>query len=224
MSNELAHIETWICDLDNTLYPARCNLFELIDQRMGAYIGQRFDVGPDEAWRIQKRYFASHGTTLAGLMADHAVDPHEFLEFVHDIPTDRLAPDPRLKAALNALPGRKLVFTNGDAPYAARVLAALDLDSCFEAVFDIHDCAYRPKPAPEAYAAFCAAHDIDPTRAIFLEDMARNLKPAKAIGMTTVWIDNGSDQSNGAASESFIDYQTDCASAWLHGVAGELTA
>ena len=224
MANDLAHIDTWICDLDNTLYPASCNLFELIDQRMGAYIGQRFAVDAKEAWQIQKGYFASHGTTLAGLMADHRIDPHEFLNYVHDIGTDRLTPDPQMKAALMALPGRRLIFTNGDAPYAARVLAALDLADCFEAVFDIHDCEYRPKPAPEAYAAFCKSHDVDPARAIFLEDMARNLKPAKAIGMTTVWINNGSDQSNGAACASFIDYETDCASGWLHNVAGELTA
>ncbi len=223
MANALAHIDTWVCDLDNTLYPASCDLFELIDQRMGAYIGQRFNVDAAEAWRIQKGYFASHGTTLAGLMADHRIDPHEFLDYVHDIETDRLSPDPQLKAALNALPGRKIVFTNGDAPYAARVLAALDLADCFEGVFDIHGSGYRPKPDPHAYATFCHTHDVDPARAIFLEDMARNLKPAKAIGMTTVWINNGSDQSNGAACASFIDYETGCASAWLHSIAGELT-
>lgn len=224
MANDLAHIDTWICDLDNTLYPASCNLFELIDHRMGAYIGERFQVDAAEAWRIQKRYFASHGTTLAGLMADHAIDPHEFLGFVHDIETDRLSPDPKLKAALAALPGRRLVFTNGDTPYATRVLAALDLTDSFEGVFDIHDSQYRPKPDPHAYEVFCEAHNVDPARAVFLEDMARNLKPAKAIGMTTVWINNGSDQSNGAACESFIDYETDCASLWLHKIAGELTA
>lgn len=224
MANDLAHINTWICDLDNTLYPASCNLFELIDHRMGAYIGERFQVDAAEAWRIQKRYFASHGTTLAGLMADHAIDPHEFLDFVHDIETDRLSPDPKLKAALAALPGRRLVFTNGDTPYATRILAALDLTDSFESVFDIHDSQYRPKPDPHAYEVFCETHNVDPARAVFLEDMARNLKPAKAIGMTTVWINNGSDQSNGAACESFIDYETDCASLWLHKIAGELTA
>jgi putative hydrolase of the HAD superfamily len=223
MANDLQHITTWICDLDNTLYPASCNLFELIDERMGAYIRQRFAVDATEAYAIQKGYFASHGTTLAGLMADHAVDPHEFLAFVHDIATDRLTPDPQLKNALMQLPGRKLVFTNGDAPYAARVLAALDLDDVFEAVFDIHDCDYQPKPAPVAYNAFCAAHDVDPTCAVFLEDMARNLKPAKDIGMTTVWINNGSEQARGEPCPSFIDYESDCASAWLHQRAEELT-
>lgn len=222
MRDDLKHIDTWVCDLDNTLYPASCNLFELIDERMGQYICRLLRVDATEARVIQKRHFVAHGTTLSGLMAENGVDPHEFLGFVHDIAMDRLAPDPALKLALAALPGRKLVFTNGDAGYAKRVLTALDLADSFDGVFDIHGCAYRPKPDASAYAAFCAAHDVDPRRALFVEDMARNLKPAKEIGMTTVWVDNGSDQAMGEACASFIDYRTDCASAWLAEAAGEL--
>jgi putative hydrolase of the HAD superfamily len=223
MRERLDHIDTWVCDLDNTLYPASCNLFELIDQRMGAFVSTLLNVDAAEAHRIQKHHFVTHGTTLSGLMAEHGVDPHVFLDYVHDIATDRLVPDPALKAALAALPGRKLVFTNGDAAYAGRILTALDLADSFDGVFDIHGCGYRPKPEASAYAAFCAAHDVNPERALFVEDMARNLKPAKEIGMTTVWVDNGSEQAMGAACASFIDYTTDCASAWLAKAAGELT-
>ena len=211
----LAHVDTWIFDLDNTLYPASADLFGLIDQRMTAFIERLLGVDPVEARAIQKGYFREHGTTLSGLMLSHGVDPHEFLEYVHDIEMAAIAEDQRLVRAVAALPGRKLIFTNGDAPYARRVLARLGLSESFEAIHDIHACAYQPKPFPGSYAAMCQTLRIDPTRALFVEDMARNLVPAKALGMTTVWINNGSEDGDRGFDRAAIDYEIAEIGAWL---------
>lgn len=211
----LAHIRTWIFDLDNTLYPASANLFTHIDQRMGQYIGGLLGLDPQAAHAVQKRFFREHGTTLAGLMANHAVDPHEFLAFVHDIPLDTLTPDHRIVARIARLPGRRLVFTNGDADYAGRVLEKLGLGGVFEHVHDIHALDYCPKPDPAGYARFCTALDFDPATALFVEDMARNLVPAKALGMTTVWVNNGSELGDWDRVQTAIDYETTDLAAWL---------
>jgi putative hydrolase of the HAD superfamily len=215
MPADLSRIDCWIFDLDNTLYPASANLFELIDQKMGLYIQNLLGVGATEARHIQKGYFARYGTTLSGLMTEHKIDPNSFLEFVHDIPMDRLTPTPVLAAAITSLPGRKMVFTNGDADYADKVLTALGLAECFETVFDIRDAKYRPKPELAPYQMLCDSRDIDAANALFVEDMARNLKPAKEIGMATVWVNNGSEQANGKASPAFIDFETHDLSHWL---------
>ncbi len=217
MLPRLASIRTWIFDLDNTLYPARANLFARIDQRMTAYIARLLDVDDAEAHRIQKAYFLDHGTTLSGLMADHGVDPHEFLAYVHDVEMDVLEHDAPLVAAIAKLPGRKLVFTNGDTPYALKVLDRLGLGESFECIHDIHAMGLVPKPDPSAYAGLCAALAIDPTTALFVEDMARNLTPAKAIGMTTVWIDNGSEQA-ADTDRSHIDFTVHDLTAWLDSI------
>ena len=190
----VGHIDTWIFDLDNTLYPASSQLFAQIDVRMGRYIQQLLGVDADEAYRVQKGFFHSHGMTLPGLMEAHGVDPHHFLDFVHDVDVDVVQPNPELGEMIGRLPGRKLVFTNADVPYAQRVLARLGLSESFEALHDIHALDYVPKPQASAYANLCAVHGIEPARAVFVEDMARNLVPAKALGMTTVWINNGSEQ------------------------------
>ncbi len=216
MKAELAHIDTWLFDLDNTLYPASADLFALIDARMGQFIQQLLGCDAIEARRVQKGYFHAHGTTLSGLIAEHGTDPHEFLGFVHDIEMDRIEHDAALVGVIARLPGRKLVFTNGDTPYAQRVLDRLGLGASFEAIHDIHAMGLVPKPAPEAYAGLCAAQGIDPARAFFAEDMARNLQPAKAIGMTTLWVNNGSEQAGAAACQSFVDYETDDLGQWLH--------
>jgi putative hydrolase of the HAD superfamily len=214
------HIRAWIFDLDNTLYPASADLFGQIDQRMTAYVARLLDVPEEQALAIQKRYFHERGTTLSGLMADHGVDPHHFLDDVHAIELDGIAEDARLARLIARLPGRKLVFTNGDETYAHRVLARLGLSAAFEAVHDIHACAYVPKPDPAAYAGFCARWQVDPTAALFIEDMARNLVPAKALGMTTVWIDNGSEQGPGT-DLSAIDHRIADLADWLHSLLGD---
>jgi len=215
MHSRLSHIRNWIFDLDNTLYPSSANLFAMIDARIGAYVSRLLKVDAVEARRIQKAYFHAHGTTLSGLMAEHGVDPHHYLGDVHDVDMSVLERNEHLIDALARLPGRKLVFTNGDVPYAGRVLERLGLDASFEAIHDIHATAYRPKPHPDAYQGLLDAFGIDPHESLFVEDMARNLRPAKAIGMTTVWLDNGSEQLPGDEDRSFIDFTTGDIGRWL---------
>ena len=186
MDQAFSHIRDWVFDLDNCLYPASTGLFALIDERMGAYIQRLLDCDPVEARRVQKSHFHAHGTTLAGLMREHDVDPHEFLSDAHYITLDRVAPDERLSTGLARLPGRKFVFTNGDAPYASRVLNAIGIHHHFDELHDIHSSELRPKPDPHGYAILCQRFGIDPGSAVLVEDMAQNLKPAKALGMTTI--------------------------------------
>lgn len=183
----------WIFDLDNVLYPADCRLFDLISARITQYVMRHYDVPEDEARVRQRALFLEHGTTLNGLMAQDAIDPLGYLDFVHDIAMDRLSPAPELAARITDLPGRKLVFTNGDANYAQRVLDARGLGQVFEGVHDIIASGYHPKPHQPAYDTLLSAWDFDPTRAVFFEDMAVNLKPAKALGMTTIWVKGGDD-------------------------------
>jgi putative hydrolase of the HAD superfamily len=221
---DLSRIATWIFDLDNTLYPSSANLFVQIDERMGAYIGRLLACDPVEARRVQKSYFHEHGTTLSGLMRHHDIDPHEFLSYVHDVDMDVLAEDIRVIEGIARLPGRKLVFTNGDAPYAGRVLDRLGLGTAFEAIYDIHATDYVPKPDPRAYAGLCEAYGVDPATALFVEDMARNLKPAKAIGMTTVWVNNGSERGDHEACASYIDLEINDVGEWLDSLQGKLAA
>jgi putative hydrolase of the HAD superfamily len=211
----LAHVDCWIFDLDNTLYPPSADLFGRIDVRMGQYIQRLLSCDPIEARRVQKSYFIDHGTTLSGLMMHHGIDPNDFLAFVHDIELDSVEEDKRLVAAVAALPGRKLIFTNGDAAYAARVLEKLGLSSSFEAIHDIHACAYRPKPYAESYVDMIERLAITPSTALFVEDMARNLEPAKALGMTTVWVNNGSERGGHGAHPDFIDYEITDVGSWL---------
>ena len=215
MIDALAHIRNWIFDLDNTLYPPGADLFALIDQKMGAYVAQLLTVDPAEARRIQKDYFRHHGTTLCGLMAEHNVDPAHFLDFVHDIPLDRLSPDLEVIARIERLPGRRIIFTNGDASYAGRVLEALGLHGLFDTIYDIHMLDYRPKPIECGYVRMCEVLDIEPAESLFVEDMARNLAPAKNIGMTTVWINNGSELGAEGVQSAMIDYEAPDLGTWL---------
>lgn len=220
--SSLGHVQTWIFDLDNTLYPPEVDLFALMDVRMTGYIARLLNIGLDEARILQKGWFRDHGNTLSGLMHHHGVDPCDFLEHVHDIALDRLSPDATLRAAIARLPGRRLIYTNGDADYAGRVLERLDLTGLFECVHDIHACAYVPKPRPEGYASLCDSYDVEPSRAAFFEDMARNLRPAKALGMTTIWLNNGSEwgaETGGEGShQDFIDYETPALAPFLTGL------
>lgn len=220
----LSHINCWIFDLDNTLYPASSDLFTLVDARMTLYIQQLLGLDHDAAYRVQKDYFRDHGTTVAGLIRNHQIDPHEFLGFVHDIDLDRIEHDAVLAEAIARLPGRKYVFTNADHPYAIRVLDRLGLGIVFDDIHDVHDMGLVPKPAPIAYDSLCRRLAIDPARALFAEDMARNLKPAKAIGMTTLWINNGSEQADGSPCPTFIDYETRDLAGWLNDMTGTIDA
>ena len=212
---EFSHVHDWIFDLDNCLYPHSTGLFALIDERMNAYIRRLLECDAEEAHRVQKHHFHTHGTTLAGLMKAHEVDPHEFLEDVHDIPLDRVTKNDALAGALGRLPGRRFIFTNGDAPYARRVLEAIGVVQHFEDLHDIHASSYRPKPDPHGYELLCERFGIDPQQALLVDDMAQNLKPAKALGMTTVWVDNGSERGNHGAEDGYIDHRIADVGEWL---------
>ena len=222
MDLRLAHVDTWIFDLDNCLYPASSGLFTLIDERMGAYIQRLLDIDPVEARKVQKQHFHEHGTTLAGLMMHHGVDPHHFLGDVHAISLDRIAADPRLARGLARLPGRKLIFTNGDAPYAQRVLDAIGIGSEFEGLHDIHAAELSPKPNQHGYRLLLDRFGIDPAHALMVEDMAQNLLPAKKLGMTTVWVDNGSERGNHGHHPDHIDYTIADVGEWLEGITKDL--
>ncbi|HUG46551.1 MAG TPA: pyrimidine 5'-nucleotidase [Sphingomicrobium sp.] len=217
MDPRFDHIRDWIFDLDNCLYPASTGLFKLIDERMGAYIQRLLSCDPVEARKVQKHHFHRHGTTLAGLMKDHNVDPHEFLGDVHAVAMDCVEPDIRLAASLARLPGRKIVFTNGDAPYARRVLEAIGVQESFDHLHDIHASSYRPKPDPHGYELLCEHLGIHPERALLADDMAANLKPAKQLGMTTVWVDNGSERGTHGHGD-FIDHRIENVSDWLERI------
>jgi len=184
----LAETDHWIFDLDNTLYPADCDLFSQIDVKMGAFISTHFGIDHAEARVMQKRYYHEHGTTLAGLMANDGIHPETFLEFVHDIDVTPIPPSPALRTALGRLPGRRFVYTNGSLKHAENVMSRLGVADMFDGIFDITAAAYRPKPDPEPYHEFVRIFDIDPRRAVMVEDIARNLEPAHAMGMGTVLI------------------------------------
>ena len=209
------HIDAWIFDLDNTLYPPSARLFDQIDERMGAFIMRLLGVDAAEARRVQKLYFHDHGTTMAGLMHHHGVDPEDFLADVHAIALDRIAPDARLRAGLERLPGRRLIFTNADADYAARVLEARGISDLFDGICDIRVTHYTPKPQAPAYAAMVDHLGVDPAKSLFVEDMARNLTPAKAMGMTTVWLDNGSESGHRDHLPEHVDFHATDIADWL---------
>ena len=218
MHARFAHIHDWIFDLDNCLYPASTKLFDLIDQRMGAYIERLLGVDPVEAKRIQKMHFHGSGTTLAGLMKHHDVDPQDFMADVHDIPLDRVVRDDRLVNAITRLPGRKFVHTNGNADYAWRVLDRLGIAAELDHLHDIFAADLRPKPEAHGYKKLLDQFAIDPATALMAEDMARNLRPAKALGMTTVWIDNGSERGSHDFEPDYVDVVTDDLGAWLESI------
>ena len=181
-------------------------------------MSDELDKVQQEAKRVQKAHFHEHGTTLAGLMKEHSVDPADFLVDVHAIPLDRVHYDARLAKALARLPGRRFVFTNGDAPYARRVLKAIGVHSQFDELHDIHACELRPKPDPHGYRLLCKRFGINPAEALLVDDMAQNLVPAKALGMTTVWVDNGSERGNHAFDEALIDMRIVDVGDWLESI------
>lgn len=204
--DRLRNAETWLFDLDNTLYPAECNLFAEMERRMGGFIVERFKVDPEEAHRRRRHFFQTHGTTLRGLMLEHGIEPEDFLDYVHDIPLDALAPLPEFARSLAALPGRRLIFTNGTVRHAERVLEKLGLSGLFEDVFDIVASKYIPKPAPGPYEALIRRHGVNPADCVMVEDMARNLKPAAALGMMTVWVPTRADWSQPEEEAGYIHH------------------
>jgi len=181
-------VETWVFDLDNTLYPHHLNLWQQVDERIRAYVSNFLKVSKDEALRLQKDYYKRYGTTMRGMMAEHGMSPDAYLDFVHRIDHSPLEPNPQLGAALEKLPGRKLILTNGTRKHADAVMRRLDIHHHFEDVFDIAAANLDPKPLPQVYKRFLARHGVDPAKAAMFEDLARNLETPHALGMTTVLV------------------------------------
>ena len=206
-------VRDWIFDLDNTLYRADNGIFAQIDGRMTDFVAGLLGMERDAARQVQKQLYREHGTTLAGLIAVHKIDPEPYLAFVHDIDLSELQPDPALIAALTRLPGRRFVFTNGCRNHALRILERLKLGGMFEQVWDIRTIGFVPKPAQAAYDAAVKAGGVTPSQAAMFDDIARNLVVPHDLGMTTIWLDCQSDWSRQGpefpvASKAHIDHET----------------
>ena len=185
---DFRHVRDWIFDLDNTLYRADSGVFARIDARMTEFVSGLLGKPPEEARRVQKDLYREHGTTLNGLIKLHGIDPEPYLDYVHDIDLSDLAADASLGFAIERLPGRRYIFTNGCRNHAARILERLAIAHLFDEVWDIRTIGFQPKPEPAAYDRVVAASGIDPSHAAMFDDIARNLVPAHALGMTTVWL------------------------------------
>jgi putative hydrolase of the HAD superfamily len=205
----LREIETWIFDLDNTLYPTSCRLFDQIHARMTHFIADRLDLTLEAALTVQKTYFRAHGTTLRGLMTVDRVDPEDFLSFVHQVDLSGVPRDAVLIAALAALPGRKIVHTNGSHRHAERLLDHLGIAASFCGIVDIAAAGYQPKPGLAGYHTLLQRHRVNPFTALMVEDMAKNLVPAATLGMTTAWVRNSVDWATDGSKSDHIHHVVD---------------
>ena len=185
---DLRHIDTWLFDLDNTLYPLDSGLAERMSAIITDYVARITGLPRDDARGLQKRYLADHGLTLRGLMDHHGVEPDDYHSHFHQVALDGLAPDPELRSALLRLPGRRLIFTNSDLIHTNRVVERLGLVGVFDEVFHIGSADFTPKPSAVSFERILAAHAIVPGRTAFFEDAERNLEPAARLGMTTILV------------------------------------
>jgi putative hydrolase of the HAD superfamily len=212
------HVDTWVFDLDNTLYPASSKLFDQASRRMTDYISAYFDLAPDAALARQKDFFVRYGTTLRGLMVEHGVAPEPFLEYVHKIDIGIVSPNPLLAIKLGLLPGRKIIFTNASRVHAKRVMERIGITEHFEEIFDITDADYIPKPNHASYVMMLRRHKVSPTTACMIEDLPGNLEPAKALGMATVWLRHDTEfprPKETGPIPRYIDFVTDNLTDWL---------
>lgn len=212
-AQHFSHVRTWVFDLDNTLYPPAVRLFDQIEVRMTDWVASALGVARDEANRLRAHYWDTYGTTLAGLMREHDVDPGPYLDEVHDIDFSALTPDPALADAIMALDGRRIVYTNACAPYAAEVLRARGLEACFETIYGIEHAEFHPKPERRAFQHIFDAADIDPAQAAMFEDDARNLAAPHEMGMRTVHV------APEPAPADHIHFHTDDLTAFLRRIA-----
>jgi putative hydrolase of the HAD superfamily len=213
-------VSCWVFDLDNTLYPQASNLFARVSRRMTQFIQREFTVPEDDARALQKHLFLKYGTTMRGLMVEHGMDPVRFLDDVHDIDVSDMMPDPRLAALIGRLPGRRVIFTNGSVPHADRITRQLGIDDLFEDTFDIVAGNFIPKPDPRPYHDMIARFGFDPARAVMVEDMAKNLKPAAELGMTTVWLRHDLEWSSDGAEDGHVHHEIADLTAWLEQIVG----
>ena len=201
-------INCWLFDLDNTLYSGQTKVFEQIDKRMSKFISEKLNVDIKKAKEIQKNYFYEYNTTLNGMIKNHNIDANEFLEFVHDIDIGFLKNDMTLKQEMEILGGKKIIFTNGSKKHAVNVTQKIGIRHCFDDIFDIVDSDFVPKPSMEPYKKLVEKHKIDPKLCVFVEDIARNLKPAYEMGMKTVWIENNEPWASKFSDNNFVNYRT----------------
>jgi len=188
VKQHFTHVTTWVFDLDNTLYPPRYRLFDQIEVRMTNWVMQALNVGRTEANRLRQHYWQTYGTTLSGLMREHGIDPGPYLTDVHDIDFSILPRDPDLAAAIAALPGRRIIYTNGGADYAQKVLDARGLNGLFDAIYGIEEAGFLPKPERGAFETIFAADGLNPAKATMFEDDPRNLRAPHEMGMRTVHV------------------------------------
>lgn len=205
------HINTWVFDLDNTLYPESCKLFDQIAMRMADYIVAMLGIEHEAASKLRHDYYKTYGTTLRGLMMEHGLEPHGFLDYVHKIDYSAVKHHAALGEALIALPGRKLVFTAGTRPHAKNVLNNLGCAEIFEEIFDITDCHFIPKPDAKPYEIFLQRHAVEPKHAAFFEDLSANLIVPRSLGMTTILVGDHND----TLLPAHIDYVTDDLASFL---------
>ena len=206
---ELAEIKYWIFDLDNTLYSGDTKVFDQVDKKMSKFISEKLNVSLEEAKKIQKNYFHEYNTTLNGMIKNHEIDADEFLEFVHDVDLNFLKEDKLLRQEINNLNGKKFIFTNGSKAHAANVTKRIGIEKLFDGVFDIVESDFIPKPSIEPYKKIIEKYKIEPQYSIFIEDIARNLKPAHELGMKTVWIKNNEPWAAEFSDSDFINYKID---------------
>lgn len=218
LNSPFQSIDTWIFDLDNTLYPASSRLFDQVDRRITEYIMQVLDLEWDDAHKKQKLFFREYGTSLSGMMEVHNIPANEYLEYVHNIDLSPLAPSPVLNQALEQLPGRKVIFTNGSTAHAKNVTEKLGITHHFDATFDIVDCEFTPKPDLVVYKKMLSTFSINPKSAVMIEDMARNLVPAAALGITTVWVRTEEAWAVEGAGGDHIDHIVDDLTEWLNSI------
>ena len=202
-------INCWLFDLDNTLYSGKTKVFEQIDKKMSKFISEKLNVSIDKAKKIQKNYFHEYNTTLNGMIKNHEIDADEFLKFVHDVNLDFLKADKPLEQEITNLSGKKFIFTNGSKAHAANVTKRIGIEKLFDGVFDIVESDFIPKPSIEPYKKIIEKYKIEPQYSIFIEDIARNLKPAHELGMKTVWIKNDEPWAAKFSDSDFINYKTD---------------
>ncbi|MDA1323611.1 MAG: pyrimidine 5'-nucleotidase [Proteobacteria bacterium] len=217
---DFAQIQTWVFDLDNTLYPVTENLLAQIDKHMGSFVANFLNVDAIEARRIQKSYFRKYGLTLRGLMLHHGLDPVRYYDEMTPMDLTQIDPHPALANALRKLRGRKVIYTNASAHHAEMVLDRLGMSDVFEGIYDITAAEYIPKPAIESYRVLCEQHKIDPTRAAMIDDIARNLEPAATLGMKTVWMRTGAEWAQDVEPEPYIDHIIGDILYWVQGIAG----
>lgn len=217
---DFRHVRHWIFDLDNTLYDAHCGVFAQIERRMTDYVAGFTGLPREEARALQKSLYRQHGTTLNGMMKLHGIAPDDYLDFVHDIDLSALAPDTGLTTAVTRLQGRRYIFTNGCRRHAGRILDRIGLSHLFEEIWDIRTIGFTPKPERAAYDTVVAAAGLAPEEAAMFDDIAHNLAAARALGMTTVWVDAGADFSHGGPLPSLdhIDHKTDNLTRFLHTI------